>query len=247
MKGRIVSFALTACLVAAPVMAQGGRIELTADLELEPLAPGVWRHVSTKEVEGFGAVAANGLLIVSDGEAALIDTPWTDEQVRAISVWLKDEQHARLTIVVPTHSHGDCLGGLRAAHELGASSYASKKTIELARSGGEPVPEHGFEGRIDLSVGTTIVSLEEVGPGHTIDNIVAWLPAEKILFGGCLVKSAKSGLGYIDEADMERWPTTVRALARRFDGAKIVVPGHGSPGGVELLEHTADLVSRPRP
>jgi len=235
--------ALASCLLTGPVAAENSRIELAIDLYLEPVVPGVWRHVSTKDVEGFGPVPANGLLVVSDGEAALLDTPWTDDQVRAIARWLKT-QDAKLTIAVPTHWHGDCLGGLRAAHELGAASYASTKTIELAKGGGEPAAENGFEGRIDLSVGSTIVSLEEVGAGHTIDNIVAWLPGEKILFGGCLVKSAKSGLGYIGEADMKQWPITVRAVAKAFANAKIVVPGHGSPGGLDLLEYTAELVSR---
>jgi metallo-beta-lactamase class B len=245
MDGRLIAVVLIACMAGGPVAAASERVELEDGLFLEPIVPGVWRHVSTKEMEGWGRIAANGLLVVSSGEAALIDTPWTDDQVRALARWLEAEQHAMLTIAVPTHWHDDCLGGLAAAHELGAASYASKKTIELARKGGAVVPENGFEGRLDLSVGTTIVSLQEVGPGHTIDNIVAWLPEDEVLFGGCLVKGAKSGLGYIEEADMKRWPETVRAVAKTFDRAKIVVPGHGAPGGLELLEHTAVLVSRP--
>lgn len=245
MAGRLIAAALAACVFGSPVIAGSDRVELEVGLYLEPLVPGVWRHVSTKKMEDWGDVQANGLLVVSVGEAAMIDTPWTDDQVRALARWLEVEHGARLTIAVPTHWHGDCLGGLNAAHELGAASYASKKTIELARRGGVIVPENGFEGRIDLSVGTTILTLKEVGPGHTVDNIVAWLPEQKILFGGCLVKSARSGLGYIDEADLKRWPETVRALAKTFDRAEIVVPGHGSPGGLDLLEHTAVLVSRP--
>ena len=247
MRSRIIVALLVACALTIPAPAGSGRVELGGDLYLEPVVPGVWRHVSTRDVEGFGPVAANGLLVVSEGEAALIDTPWTDDQVRTLVRWLHDEQDARLTIAVPTHWHGDCLGGLAAAHEPGAASYASKTTIDLARSGGVVVPENGFEGRINLSVGSTIVSLEEVGPGHTIDNIVAWLPAEKILFGGCLVKSAKSGLGYIKEADMKQWPRTVRAVAGKFAGAEIVIPGHGNPGGLELLEYTAELVEGAEP
>lgn len=226
------------------VCASDTRVELARDLFLEPLAPGVWRHVSSKEVEGWGLVAANGLVVVSDGEAALVDTPWTGAQVRLIAAWLESAQGARLTIVVPTHFHEDCLGGLAEAHELGASSYASRKTIELAAKAGHVVPENGFEKRLDLSVGLSVLTLEEAGAGHTVDNIVVWIPQQHVLFGGCLVKSSESTTkGYLADADLDAWPRTMDEVAKRFADAKIVVPGHGAPGGLELLAHTKALIS----
>jgi metallo-beta-lactamase class B len=239
---RVVVLLVSASL-SLPVLGQSSRVELAPDLFVEPLASGVWLHVSSLEVKGWGLVPANGLVVVSEGEAALIDTPWTDEQTRLLAKWLADEHGAALTIAVPTHFHEDCLGGLGAAHELGAASYASETTIALAKKAGSVTPENGFKGRLDLSVGDFVVALEEVGKGHTVDNFVAWIPGPNVVFGGCLVKAAESkGMGNTADADIDEWPRTIDRVGSRFPGARIIVPGHGKPGGSELLDRTKELI-----
>ena len=119
-----IGAALLALVLPAPV--ESGSLEtVREDLEVRSLADGVWLHTSYEEIEDYGRVPANGLVVVSDGEAALIDTPWTNDQTRALAAWLEERLGARLTTVIPTHSHGDCMGGLAAAHDLGARSYSS--------------------------------------------------------------------------------------------------------------------------
>ena len=215
------------------------------DLEVERLAEGVWLHTSYEELESFGRVPANGLVVVSDGEAALLDTPWTDDQTRALATWVQDRLGARLTTVVPTHSHVDCMGGLAAAHDLGARSYSSAKTVEMARREGLPVPQEAFQRERDIALGSRVIEARFVGPGHTIDTIVVWLPDVRILFGGDLVRSAESrSLGFVEEADLEGWPASVEALQQAYGEAALIVPGHGRPGGAELLSHTLELLAR---
>jgi glyoxylase-like metal-dependent hydrolase (beta-lactamase superfamily II) len=88
-----------------------------------------------------------------------------------------------------------------------------------------------------------MISLVEAGRGHTVDNIVVWLPQREVLFGGCLVKSTGSkSLGYTEDADLDEWPHTIDRVAGRFPGAKVIVPGHGAPGGHELLVRTKELL-----
>ena len=48
-------------------------------------------------------------------------------------------------------------------------------------------------------------------------------------------------LGNITEADLDSWPKTLRKVKEAYSEAKIVVPGHGGHGGVELIEHTIEL------
>jgi metallo-beta-lactamase class B len=92
-----------------------------------------------------------------------------------------------------------------------------------------------------------LLELRLVGPGHTEDTIVVWLPDVEVLFGGCLVRSATAqSLGYTAEADLERWPATIEALQERYGHARLIVPGHGRPGGAELLAHTLELLCAPR-
>jgi arylsulfatase A-like enzyme len=48
------------------------------------------------------------------------------------------------------------------------------------------------------------------------------------------------------EADLEAWPRSLAALEQALPDARLVVPGHGAPGGPELLRHTHDLLAAAR-
>ena len=102
-----------------------------------------------------------------------------------------------------------------------------------------------FGETMPLVVGGTSVTLGYHGRGHTLDNIVAWLPKEKILFAGCMCKSAHSKtLGWTGDADLEAWPKTIEAVYRAYPSARTVIPGHGATGGRELLRHTLKLLRK---
>jgi len=241
-------------LTPSPSPAQGPptspapeRMVLTEDLHLEPLADVLWLHTSYQTLESFGRSGANGLLLVSDGEGALIDTPWTEEQTARLLDWAAEHLNAEVTVVISTHSHPDCLGGLAEAHRRGARSYALSRTVELARKAGVEVPRNAVAGFAEIRVGSRRLELHFVGPGHTEDNGVVWIPDEKVLFGGCLVRSARSRhLGYTEEADLAGWPRTIERLKKQYAEAKVIVPGHGEPGGVALLERTLELLAKRR-
>jgi glyoxylase-like metal-dependent hydrolase (beta-lactamase superfamily II) len=119
--------------------------------------------------------------------------------------------------------------------------------VEIAKRGGLPVPREAFEGQRDVALGSRVLELRDVGPGHTEDTIVVWLPDVRILFGGDLVRSAASrSLGYTAEANLEAWPASVQALIEAYGDALLIVPGHGAPGGRELLDHTLELLADSR-
>ncbi len=216
---------------------------LTEDLMVEEIATNVWRHVSYHELEGIGRFPANGLVVVSEDAAALVDTPWTNAQTQQLIDWVSKSLNARVETVIATHSHADCMGGLAAAHKFGAVSYATQLSAELAKENGQPAPQTTFVDATSVKVGSLDLELRFAGPGHTVDNIVVWAPEKLTLFGGCMVKSlSATGLGYTAEADVPQWPHTVEALLQRYGSARLVVPGHGAPGGTELLTHTLKLL-----
>jgi glyoxylase-like metal-dependent hydrolase (beta-lactamase superfamily II) len=72
---------------------------------------------------------------------------------------------------------------------------------------------------------------------------VVWIPQEKILFGGCMLKAlAWNGLGFTGDADVEEWPNTLNRLLEDFSGAEIVIPGHGDYSDLSLVYHTLELL-----
>ncbi len=236
-----VLFLLTTAMSASA--ATPAARQLSPDLTVQELAPGVWLHTSWANVPGFGRVAANGLVVASGGEAAVLNTPWNDALTARLMNWMASSLAVRKTTVIPTHAHGDNLGGLAEAHRRGASSLALDATRERARKDGKPVPLQGFAGLTTLRVGSRTLELRFPGGGHTPDNIVAWLPDVGLLFGGCLVKSSSAtDLGNTREAVLDDWPVTIRRVMDLYPAARLVVPGHGDPGGPELLLHTLDLL-----
>lgn len=101
---------------------------------------------------------------------------------------------------------------------------------------------------LTVMVGDRRVELYYPGAGHAPDNIVAWVPDRRLLFGGCLVKSAVAeSLGYRGDADLAAWPGSIAAVRARFPDAALIVPGHGEPGSTELYTNTLRLLEEARP
>lgn len=218
-------------------------VSIHPDVQLKKLADGVWLHTTYQFMEDYGRVPGNGLLVVDGTNGVLVDLPWTNEQAALIFDWAKKELGVDIEAVIPTHSHSDCIGGLAEAHRRGAKSYAHEKTAAFAREKGEPVPQVTFKENLEVNCGSIKLIADYQGGGHTVDNIVVWLPARKILFGGCMVKSLYSKtLGYTKEADLKNWPRTLRKIKTKYSQACLVIPGHGDPGGLELLDHTLELL-----
>ncbi|MEO1053127.1 MAG: MBL fold metallo-hydrolase [Bacteroidota bacterium] len=167
------------------------------DLIIRALTPNTYLHVTFLETQDYGKVGCNGLIHFSDGEAVIFDTPPTDSVSLELINWLEQKKQVKVKAIVPTHFHDDCLGGLKAFHDLNITSYANQHTIALATNTEAIVPQEGFEGEMTLSIGQSKVICKFLGEGHTRDNIVAYIPSDKVLFGGCLVKSLKAGKGYL--------------------------------------------------
>lgn len=210
-------------------------------LEVVPLTAHTYLHVSYLETDSWGRVACNGLVVVNEGEALVLDTPVDEAASEYLLNWIRDTLRAEVKAVVATHFHNDCLGGLGAFHRQGIASYALEATRTLARAQGYVVPQQGFGDSLVVSAGRMDLKLFYPGAGHTRDNIVAYFPEDRVLFGGCLVKALGAGKGNLADADTLAWPATVQKVIHTFPDILRVVPGHGEPGGPEVLTFTRDL------
>lgn len=227
------------------VSAQGEpeKILVSDNIEIHKLSDNAYRHISYFQTESWGKVGANGLIMVKDGKALMIDTPWDNSQTKELTEWVKDSLHATVTTVIPTHWHGDCMGGLAYLQSQNVSSYANQMTIDIAEKENLPLPQHGFKESLTVDFQGLPIECYYPGGGHTVDNIVVWIPSENILFGGCLIKDMKTtNLGNLSDADVEAWPASVQKVIDKFPEAKTVIPGHGVAGSSELMHHTLHLL-----
>lgn len=211
------------------------------DLVIHQITANVYRHVSYLETEGYGKVPCNGMIIAGQGEALVFDTPVDDKGSRELIDWIAGMLGAKIIAVVPTHYHEDNLGGLNEFHKEGIPSYALRKTIDITKEYGLPQPQQAFDDSLELRVGGRQVIVEFPGEGHTCDNVVGYFPTENILFGGCLVKALRSGKGNLEEASVDQWAQSVRNVKAKYPQTVWIVPGHGEPGGPELLDYTIGM------
>jgi glyoxylase-like metal-dependent hydrolase (beta-lactamase superfamily II) len=149
-----------------------------------------------------------------------------------------------ITHVLVTHYHADHIYGLQTFKAAGARivahraalSYLNSETarLRLQVSRQELAPWVNDQTRlveaddwIDadqvLVVGGVTFQLKTVGPAHTPEDLVVYLPSEKILFAGDLVFRGR--IPYVGQADSRHWIVALDGLLA-FD-TLVIVPGHG--------------------
>ncbi|SMC48958.1 subclass B1 metallo-beta-lactamase [Moheibacter sediminis] len=204
------------------------------------LSENVYQHISYLQTNDFGKVPCNGMIVVDNGEAAVFDTPADAESSEELIEFLQN-RNMKIKSVVATHFHEDCIGGLDEFHKIGVPSYANHLTIELLKDNGKNIPQNGIDKEFKLKVGNKKVYLNYFGEGHTKDNITAYFPDEKTLFGGCLLKEMDATKGYLCDANESAWSETVTKLKQKYPDIQTVIPGHGERGGMELVDYTIGL------
>jgi metallo-beta-lactamase class B len=211
------------------------------NLEVKKLAENVYQHISYLKTEDFGKVSCNGMIVVDDGQALVFDTPAEASATEDLINWIKTALNGQVKAVIATHFHADCLGGLDVFHAQDIPSYAQQLTLTLAAQKKFSIPMHGFKKSQHFTAGNTRVEVAYFGAGHTLDNIVAYVPSANIMFGGCLIKELGAGKGNLEDADTAAWPLTVQQVKNNYPKAKLIIPGHGKVGDLRLLDYTKNL------
>ena len=210
-------------------------------LKLIKLSESSILHISYLQVPRFGKVACNGVVFTDQNKALIVDTPANNEAANELKHWIQNTSNMEIIGVVASHFHEDCLGGLAIFHKEDIDSYSHEKTQLLAKSQNYSIPKIGFKSEMKLTLGNSRVVLNYFGEGHTSDNITAYYEKDQILFGGCLIKSLKSGKGNLDDANTLEWSDSVSKIYSVYEDLKYVIPGHGQVGSNELLRHTIDM------
>ena len=219
------------------------------EVRLRQIRDGVWVHVATQEIaEGF-VFPSNGLVVRDGDDLLLVDSAWGGKNTAALLEAIEAEIGLPVRRAVSTHFHDDRVGGVDTLIAAGVATYGTPLTRRLAKARGNEAPVHLLDGLSEPGDAVRLGPVEVFypGAGHAPDNLVVYVPEAAVLFGGCAVHEAsRQSAGNVEDADLNTWSSAIRRMQDQYPEAEVVVPGHGVPGGPELLDHTIAVVEAHR-
>lgn len=195
----------------------------------------------------------NAGFVVGRRGATVIDTCFTERRTRAFLDSIRRVTSLPLNTLVNTHHHGDHTHGnylfrdsTIVAHELCREAVLEAGlprpdntigmlfpkvdwgNLELA------APTMTYQDRMTLHVEDLRLELIFMGPAHTTNDTVVWLPDHKLLFSGDLIFN--EGTPFVVMGSVAGSLAAIERL--RALGAETIVPGHGPVCGPELFDPT---------
>ena len=212
-----------------------------------PVAPGVWF------VEGetaLGSVAnrnfiSNAAFVVTDDSVVVIDALGSPRLADELIAEIRRVTRKPIGSVIVTHFHADHIYGLQAFKAAGArivahpagreylNSDAAARRLEASRHELSPwidkrtrlVAADEWLEREDSTrrTGGREFRTRHVGPAHTPEDLVVFLPQPGVLCAGDLVFQGR--IPFVGQADSRQW---IESLARLIEFApRLLIPGHG--------------------
>lgn len=188
---------------------------------------------------------SNSMYLVTNEGVVLFDTPWDETQFQPLLDSIEKRHGKKVIMCIATHFHADSSAGLEYYSSKGIKTYTSKMTYDITMQKKEGSPaKYTFENDTIFKVGGKTFETFYPGKGHSPDNIVIWVKDEKVLYGGCFVKSVENDdLGNLSDADVEAWDDSVGRVLGKYPKPLYVIPGHfGWSKGDKALKHTMKLV-----
>lgn len=217
-------------------------------LSVIQLTDQVYVHV-TYGIYQNSAIQSNGLIIKTNDGIVLVDTGWDTvkdtDNTRQILQWVTDNLHQPVRLCLVTHFHDDRVGGISELHKANVRVISTPLTAQKSVKEGYESPDAILPNDTTFTIGDVPIRCYFPGEGHTSDNIVVWLPSQKILHGGCFVKSVGAfGMGNVADANLKEWGNSMRRVIDQFGNATVVVPGHDEWGDTTALHHTLRLLEK---
>jgi metallo-beta-lactamase class B len=180
---------------------------------------------------------SNSLVAVMEtGDIVLIDTPYTSQATEVLLGWISNKFGRRNIQAINTHFHIDRLGGNAALVKAAIPVYGSDMTVTAIQERGQQslqqlagwvkdekvkseylnfkyvAPTKIFKASegLALKFGSEEIMAKYHGGGHSVDNLVVYLPQKRIIFGGCLILSQeKDNPGNVSDGNLAEWESTL--------------------------------------
>ena len=151
----------------------------------------------------------------------------------------------KVVAVIVTHYHADHIYGLQEFKKIGAKIYAqgegrnylssdtAKQRLIASRIDFAPwvnantqlvAADVWLDQRTKLTIGGIEFLVSRVGPAHAPEDLMVYIPSEKVLFVGDLVFRGR--IPFVGNADSKGWLVALDEIEKLKP--KIIVPGHGA-------------------
>lgn len=202
---------------------------------VEELAPGAFAYV---QPDGSWMINNTGFVVGPSGRSVLVDSSSTESRTRAFLAEVDRRSGAAPMALVNTHHHPDHTYGNWLAGDGIPVIAHDQCRAELLRSGLEAIevirePEYGevrlrppdvtFSSSLTLHLDDTPLELIHVGPAHTSNDVVVWLPEERCLFAGDVAFAGAQP--FLLEGSLAGFASAVARM--REIRPDVLVPGHG--------------------
>ncbi|MDE5518128.1 BlaB family subclass B1 metallo-beta-lactamase [Elizabethkingia meningoseptica] len=215
----------------------------TPEVKIEKLKDNLYVYTTYNTFNGT-KYAANAVYLVTSKGVVVIDSPWGEEKFKNFTDEIYKRHGKKVIMNIATHSHDDRAGGLEYFKSLGVKTYSTKMTDSILAKDNKPRAQYTFDNNKSFKVGKDEFQVYYPGKGHTADNVVVWFPKDKVLVGGCIIKSGDSkDLGFWGEAYVNDWTQSVHNIQKKFPNVQYVVAGHDDWKDQTAIQHTLDLIS----
>ena len=241
------------------------QVNASDDLLLKPIQ--VAPH--TYFVQGFAEMGSsknqnfisNAGFVVTPKGVVVVDALGSPVLAKKLLAEIKKITPQKVVAVIVTHYHADHVYGLQEFKKIGAKIYAqgegrsyissdtAKQRLIASRIDFAPWVNAStklmgadvwIDQRFTLTVGGVEFKIGRVGPAHAPEDLIIYVPSEKLLFAGDLVFRGR--IPFVGNADSKGWLQALDEIEAL--SPSVVIPGHGaySTNPVEDVRFTREYL-----
>lgn len=189
-------------------------------------------HTYTNPEAGFGNTT---VVIETENAVVLIDSHFGEESASEFRAFAESFGKPIERLIL-THDHPDHIGGVGPVFG-DVATYSSAGVVDAAAEAGTTISNAIESGAIEID-GVQFV-FDVFTDAEAEEQVVITVPDAGLLATGDLVYS---GYHAVMTPTFENWILILEELAET-DGLNLVVPGHGAPGGPEVLDETIEYLT----
>ena len=226
-----------------------GQIQPVDTVQLKPIqvAPHTY-FVQGRPEMGSSAnqnFISNAGFVITPGGVVVVDALGSPILAQKFIAEIKKITPQKIVAIVVSHYHADHVYGLQEFKKIGAKIYAQGEGRNYLSS--ETAKQRLIASRIDfapwvddktnlisadvwidqktkLSIGGIDFLISRVGPAHAPEDLMVYVPSEKVLFAGDLVFRGR--IPFVGSADSKGWLIALDEIEKL--NPNIVIPGHGN-------------------